>query len=80
MSRHLSPKMHKALEMASTSAHQSLYRWPGGFWTGDPWPGLEKSVPHEHVGTATVEALIERGHFEVAERMKRGDPCKVYLL
>ena len=80
MGKHLSPAMQKALEIAQTSYYQSLFRWPGGFWAGDPWPGTEKAVPVEWVNTRTVDALIERGHFEIADRLKRGAPSKVYLI
>jgi len=77
----LSKPMLAAIEMAETSSSQALFRWPGGFWTGDPWPGKEgPSIPFESVGFSTVEALIERGKFEVVERMKRGDPSRVNLI
>lgn len=77
----LSKEMERGLEMAECSSTQTLYRWPGGYWCGDPWPGRtgKHEIPIEHVGTQTAIALLDRDYFQISERLKRGDPCALIL-
>lgn len=71
----ISQEQQRALDMAREGIEGRLWRWPGGYWTNDPWHGDRQGqqVPHKHVGTQTVDALVRRGYFTVVKYMKRGD-------
>ncbi len=69
----ISPTQRKALEYATESVDGRLFRWPGGYWTDDPWLG-QHGQPRRWVGTQTVEALRQRGLVSPVEgaALKRG--------
>lgn len=56
----ISPTQRKALVMATENYEGRLHRWPGGYWSDDPYLG-QQGPPHRWVGTQTIESLRIRG-------------------
>lgn len=60
--RKISPFMQAAIDLAKEGGGK-LVRLPGGFWTipGEPLDLAKIGVPFRHVGTTTVQTLVQRG-------------------
>lgn len=80
MTTFMSKKMCECQAFAEKQFHNRLYRHPGGYWTDYPYlVGSQSPVPKKYFSTNTVNALIQRGVFEVVERLPRKQPSIVEL-